>query len=138
MPDPMIEKLINLDISLNMARKRFDHRSLQVTLDYLLHLPLNFTMLQGCALGQTVNNLRKHDHPDVAKLATILVRLWRWIGGQYLKEVCAVHKHKSLLHCGGQAARSQKKGPRSAKRAPKSAKDLTSIVHRLESVIRDI
>lgn len=136
--DPMTEKLISLDISLNVAQKCFDHRSLLVILDYLLHIPLRFPMLQGCALGQTVNNLRKHDNPDVARLATILVRLWRWIGGQYLKEIHGAEAHKNMLHHGRRVSGTQKNGPRSTNRTPKSSKDLTSSVHRMESVIRDL
>lgn len=136
--DKVTERLIRLDVSLNVAQKCFDNRQLMVILDYLLHFPIQFKTLQGSAIGETVNHLRNHKHPDVAKLASILVRVWRWAGAQHLKQSSIVEIKTTPPSVRNTGLRSRIRMARSSKRVARNAKELTTIVHQLESVMRDL
>ncbi|GMH43958.1 hypothetical protein BSKO_11892 [Bryopsis sp. KO-2023] len=140
--DSMVEKLIRLDVSLNVAKRNFDVRRLLVILDYLLHLPIAFTSLKGCAIGETVKGLRQHKHPEVAKIASILIRVWRWLGAQYLKRVSSGGEggqNKGGVGGRKMAPRGKSKlAVRYARKTNLRQKDLKSIVCRLETVLCDL
>lgn len=109
-----------------------------VILDFLLHFPIQFKTLKGSAIGETVNKLRNHKHPDVAKSASILVRVWRWAGAQHLKQSSIAKTKSKSQGVQKTGLKNRTKMARSSKRVARNARELTTIVHQLESVMRDL